>query len=100
MVFCERLKELRNAKGITQDQLASRLDLTRAAVSSYENGVRTPSFSLLSRMASIFNVSTDYLLGHNNTRFIDATGLTDKQIELLSSMVDEFKETNSYRPQT
>jgi len=98
MVFCERLKELRNARGITQDQLASRLDLTRAAVSSYENGVRTPSFSLLSRMAGIFNVSTDYLLGHSNTRYIDATSLTDKQIELLYGMVDEFKEGNSYRP--
>jgi transcriptional regulator with XRE-family HTH domain len=94
VIFCERLKELRTAKKLTQDQLAGRLDLTRAAVSSYENGVRTPSYELLTTIAGIFNVSTDYLLGQSSKQYLDTSGLTGNQIALLSGMIDEFKGRN------
>jgi len=59
----KRLKELREAKGLTQLQLAEALDIGRVSVSNYENGDRTPDADLIIRFADYFGVSADYLLG-------------------------------------
>ena len=61
--FGKRLKELRKLNSLTQTQLAVALGVTKATVSSYEKEERTPSPEMLVRIASVFHVSTDYLLG-------------------------------------
>lgn len=73
MNFAERLKELRNLKGIYQGDIAKILGVTRQAVSQYERGEREPSYEVLEKLADYFNVDTDYLLGKENhsTYFID-----------------------------
>lgn len=63
MPFSEILKELREKKGFTQKQLAEALYLSKTAVSQYENGTHTPSIETLIKLADIFDVSIDYLLG-------------------------------------
>ena len=89
-----KLKKLRIEKRLTQSQVADMVGLTKSVISAYENEIRTPSYEILKKLAVIFNVSADYLLGLNNKRNIDTTGLTDKQIELLSNMIDEYKALN------
>ena len=61
--FGKRLKELRKLNSLTQTQLAVALGVTKATVSYYEKEERTPSPEMLVRIASVFHVSTDYLLG-------------------------------------
>lgn len=61
--FKERLKELRNEKGLTQLQLASKLKVDFRTISNWENGVRKPDIEALVTIADYFDVSTDYLLG-------------------------------------
>ena len=84
----EKLKSLRIEKNLTQKQVADRIGLAISAVSSYESGTRYPSYDVLVKLARIFHVSTDYLLGMTDTRNINVTGLNDNEIELVSQLVD------------
>lgn len=91
----EKLKSLRIEKNLTQKQVADRIGLAISAVSSYESGTRYPSYDVLVKLARIFHVSTDYLLGITNTRNIDVTGLRDNEIELVSQLVDMLRNKNN-----
>ena len=62
-MFEIRLKSLRSSKGITQAELAKQLDVTQQAVGRWEKSITTPDYLTLSKIASYFNVTTDYLLG-------------------------------------
>lgn len=65
-VLNERIVKLRKGKKITQEELANRIGVTRSALSQYELGTRQPDYETLQRMATFFDVSTDYLLGHSD----------------------------------
>ena len=88
-----RIKELRQQKHITQSQLAERLGVTKSMVSAYETGARYPSYEILIKIARVFSVSTDYLLGVAVNKSIDIDGLTEHQAELISGLIAEFKKT-------
>lgn len=90
----EKLKSLRIEKKLTQKQVADRIGLAISAVSSYESGTRYPSYDVLVKLARIFHVSTDYLLGMTDTRNVDVTGLNDNEIELVSQLVDMLRNKN------
>lgn len=57
------------------------IGLAISAASSYESGTRYPSYDALVKLARIFHVSIDYLLGVTDVRNIDVTGLNDSEIE-------------------
>ncbi len=56
------LKEIRKKKGLNQLYVATKLNISREALSYYENGKREPSFATLNAMSNFFNVSIDYLI--------------------------------------
>lgn len=59
------LREIRRKKKLNQQRVAFDLNITREALSHYENGKRDPSLPMLVRMSEYFNVSIDYLItGH------------------------------------
>ncbi len=58
----KRICALRKAKGMKQEELAERLEVSGQAVSKWENDQTYPDISLLPRLAGIFGVTTDYLL--------------------------------------
>lgn len=64
----ERLALLRKEKGLTQEELAQALNITRSALSLYEIGKRDPDTETLRKIAGFFNVSVDYLLGRTDIR--------------------------------
>lgn len=59
----ERLKSLRESEGLTQQELADRLQITRSALSLYETNKREPDNETIRKFADFFEVTTDYLLG-------------------------------------
>ena len=63
----KRIMQLRKSKGLTQDQLAEQLGVTAQAVSKWENNQSCPDITLLPKLAEIFGVSTDALLGREET---------------------------------
>lgn len=64
----KKIRELRIEKGYTLKQLGEMLNLGESTISMYENGKRTPDYDTLTKIAEIFNVSTDYLLGRTDQR--------------------------------
>lgn len=61
--FAERLKELREEKGLTYSALAQQINVSAVAISRWERMLRTPSIEQLKNLAIFFNVSSDYLIG-------------------------------------
>lgn len=64
-MFGDNLKKLRQARKITQSQLAEDLGLSVFTIAKYETYRRRPDYETLIRIADYFNVSLDYLLGRN-----------------------------------
>ena len=61
--FSERLKELREEKKLSRIQLAKMLDVSVRLISYWENNQRECDFDMLIKIANIFKVTIDYLLG-------------------------------------
>ncbi len=64
--FKERLKNLRKSKNLKQSELAKILNIGRSTVSMWETGMNIPSIDVADKIADIFGVSVDYLLGRTN----------------------------------
>ena len=64
--YSERIRELRALHGMSQQDLADRLDVNKVTISQYERGVRKPDLNVLTALCDIFNVSSDYLLGKDD----------------------------------
>ena len=63
--FKERLKELRNEKNITQQELGHIVNMSKMAISHWEKGHSEPSIAQLIILSNYFEVSVDYLIGKN-----------------------------------
>ena len=86
-----RLRELRKKQGLTKTQVAERLGVSKAVVSSYEVASRCPSYDILIKLATLYNVSTDYLLGLDNRHFIDVSSLTPVQLAAVEAVLRSYK---------
>jgi len=91
--FGDRLKELRKAQNISQDELAKRLKVTRSCIGNYEQNNREPKYEDLETIADYFNVDMDYLIG-NSTEKQKNTVLSDDERRLLEMYRNDsnFKE--------
>ncbi len=65
-ILSKRLKELRKKKGLTQGQVAIYCDITEKAYQNYELMTREPKLSILIKIADLFDVSLDYLVGRTD----------------------------------
>ena len=80
-----RIKELRESKGLQQVGLAIKLNTSQSTISAYELGTRTPDVSMLEQMATYFNVSIDYLVGYSDLkRPINGNKLSVEDMNLLA----------------
>jgi len=89
--FGKRLKALRSSAGLTQAQLGNLIGVTKSVISFYELQERSPSPDVLIKLAQIFHVSTDYLLGLSARESIDVTGLTQEDILLIRNLTDRLR---------
>ena len=92
--FADKLKMLRKSHNLTQAELSKKLYISPSLVGLYEINERVPSYDVLIRMARLFNVSTDYLLGISNKAvFIDASIWDDEQLDVLLKFIDVFRKS-------
>lgn len=87
----ERLKNLRISKNLTQKQVAERLGIAISTLSGYELEEKHPSYFILMKLARLYDVSTDYLIGMTEKRNIDVTGLSEKEINSVAEIVSLLK---------
>lgn len=88
------MKDLRRNRNISQTELAKHLGVSKSVISSYETGVHFPPYDILIKIANLFDVSTDYLLGVTDYRKINVDGLTERQIEAVLLIIHELKAMN------
>lgn len=84
----KRLKELRTNKKMTQEELGRKINVTKVSISGYENGNRSPDTETLQKIADIFEVSTDFLLGRTDTP--NANGTDKDKSFYISKIAKEF----------
>lgn len=90
----EKMRCLREHYGLTQTQLAERLGVTKSAVNAWETGTNSPSLTYIIKLAQIYGVSTDYLLGVNERLTVDITNLDELQKQAVTLMIRLFKRDN------
>ena len=90
--FGNTLKALRIQNNMTQAQLAQQLGLTKSVISAYETGLRMPSYDVLILIARRFKVTTDYLLGIDNKRDIDLSGLTEAEVSAVMNLIKAMRQ--------
>lgn len=66
--FGDRFRDERLKKGLTGEKIGSILKVSKTAISNWENGNRAPDYETLIKIADLFDVSTDYLLGRTDDR--------------------------------
>lgn len=94
-MVAERIKSLREQNGITQAALARKLNVTRSSVNAWEMGIAVPSTAILIEIAQLFHVSTDFLLGLQDTATLDVSELNDSEILLLEKLASYFRSTRN-----
>lgn len=89
--FSEKLLELRRREGLSQEQLADRLGVTRQSVSKWESGAAAPELGKLIALSDLFSVSVDYLVKdqleepeHSASEASPSTARLEEQVEEIS----------------
>jgi transcriptional regulator with XRE-family HTH domain len=74
-------------KGMTQEELAAKLGLSRFAIAKYESGEREPALSTLTKIADLFNTSTDYILSRT---LVETPRVLDK-LDYISEIIPNIE---------
>ena len=101
MTFAERLKELRKQAHLTQVELAKLLGIGQSSYADWERGKKKPTQEILVKIAQIFNVSIDYLVGNSEEKSgeldniellfrMNSKGLTEEEKIIFKKELIEF----------
>ena len=88
----QRINELRIAMGWSQVHLAEKLNISKQTVSNWENDNIQPSIEMLVRIAKLFHVSTDYLLGLSNAPTLNVEGLPSDFVAHITQIIEDYKQ--------
>lgn len=94
IMIADIIKKLRKHSGLTQADLAKRLNITRSSVNAWEMGISIPSTQYIVELAELFSVSTDYILGLSKSNAIRTDSLSDEQTKILFTLVQYFNREN------
>ena len=89
-----QIRQLRNGKKMTLAVMSERIGVTTSAIAAYENGSRTPSVDVLVRIARMFHVTIDHLLGYTGRDMVDVTDLSAEQRSSVLEMIGAYKKCN------
>lgn len=87
-MFSENLKQIRKEKGISQEELASRLNVVRQTISKWEKGLSVPDAELLIKLSEILETSVGTLLG-DTIEATDDRNVISQQLEQLNAQLAE-----------
>lgn len=90
----ENIKRMRMERGMNQVEFARLVGVTKQCVSNWENDNVIPSIEMLVKIADVFNVKTDLLLGREAEELIDVSGLTDVQRGHVALIIKDFELSN------
>jgi len=76
---------------MSQVELARILNVSKQSISNWENDNIQPSVEMLVKLADVFSVTTDYLLGREKADYIDVTGLPREVVAHIQQLVDDLR---------
>ena len=88
----EKIRHLRTVNNLSQVNLANALGISKQCVSNWENDNILPSIEMLVKIAKYFSVSTDYLLGLDNRRYLEITDLSDETLSHIQLLINDLTE--------
>ena len=86
----ERITQLRKQQNLSQDELAKKAGVSRTIIGNYERNANTPSIEVLIKLAKVFNVSVDYIIGEGELAALDKDLL--KRIEDIEKLDEATKQ--------
>lgn len=87
----ERIKQLRLAYKLNQVEFGRKLGVTKQCVSNWENNNIQPSVEMLMKIADLFSVTTDYLLGRDDRQYLDISGLTESETIHVQNVINDIR---------
>ena len=87
-----RLKESRKKRKLTQKEVAARLDCSVNTIRHYEDNSQSPPIENLVRLAIMYNVSVDYILGLSDRTYLYIDDLSVKQQKFLLNMLEQVRD--------
>lgn len=96
--FGNKLKSARIQNNLSRKEVSKLLGISVSTIGFYESNERQPSLSILIKLAALYKVSTDYLLGieDSHQNILSVEGLTYKQISALKLTVECFRNLNGF----
>ncbi len=106
-VFAERIRDLRIAKRMTQQELGNKFGLTSTGISYWESGKAIPNMEMMNKLSDFFGVTIDYLIGKNKIdennegmilfRKAEQVNENDKKkmYDIINSTIDVFLNNNN-----
>lgn len=86
-----RLRELRRAKGWSQEALGHKLNKAKSVISGYEANLRVPPLDVLTSLAALYGVSLDYLAGLDKREMVPVEQLSPAQTALVQTVIVELQ---------
>lgn len=109
MKIGEKITQLRKEKGLSQTELADIIKASREAISKYERGEAIPSVEVAAKIADVFEVTIDFLIGKNHNMAVDKKtlrrmqdidklddGTKEKLFFLIDNIVQNFKTKKAF----
>ena len=90
-----KLQQLRYEQNLSQEDVAKVLNITRQGYSRYERGEREANYETLCKLAELFNVSIDYLLGHSTYYYPDNLKTDSYSDEEERALIEKYRELNA-----
>lgn len=91
LMLNERIKQLRLAYKLNQVEFGRKLGVTKQCVSNWENNNIQPSVEMLMKIADLFSVTTDYLLGRDDRQYLDISGLTETETIHVQNIINDIR---------
>ena len=90
----DKIRILREKSGLTQAALARELGISRSGVNAWEMGLSVPQVQYIVALAKQFKVSSDYILGIEETSSVSISGLTEKQMSAVIELINCFRSSD------
>lgn len=87
----QRIRAVRLSRNMSQVDLAKLIGVTKQSVSNWENDNIQPSIEILIKLAKVFSVSADYLLGLDDKQYIEVNGLSEQEIAHVQQIINDIR---------
>lgn len=93
-----RIRETRTQRGISQSELAKRINKSKSAVCGYESNAQIPPSEVLVSIATVLNVSLDYLVGFDVEEPVSLKNFNSQQKKAIGLLLEEFSNPTNSSP--